>query len=142
MSNKALTIPDGVAFNNETLTTYDEGSFEGTPTGFTGATTPATSTIYYTRVGKNVTLRIMAVSGTSATTAFTLTGLPASLIPARDQDTLLPVYRDNSSLASPGFCRVTSAGVIELGTVLFGAWTAAGTKAIGGAGFVMTYSLN
>jgi hypothetical protein len=142
MTTKPLTVPNGVGLGNETLSTYDEGSFVGTPTGFSGATTPATITVYYTLIGKQVTLRIAALSGTSNATSFTITGLPTALIPARDQDTVLPVYRDNGTLASPGFCRVTAAGLIELGTVLFGAWTNSGTKAIGGAGFVITYTLN
>lgn len=60
--------------------TYETGTFTGTLTGMTAGTT---GTITWTRNGNLVTLTaIAAITGTSNTTALTMTGLPANLQPA------------------------------------------------------------
>jgi hypothetical protein len=59
-----------------TLDDYEEGTFTFTGTGFT---TSPTGTAYYTKIGDQVTLRIPDITGTSNTTAMTITGLPVGL---------------------------------------------------------------
>ncbi len=58
---------------------YHEGTFTGT---LNGCTTSPTGTFSYIRVGKQVTLKIPEISGTSNTTAMSITGVPASIRPS------------------------------------------------------------
>ena len=62
--------------------TPDTGSFTMTYTGMTGS---VTGTAFWTRVGNLVLLMFPAGVGTSNTTAWTATGLPTGLRPARTQ---------------------------------------------------------
>lgn len=115
------------------------GTFTGTFSGFTVGTT---QTINWSRTGNIVVLSAFAISNTSNSTALQMTGLPASLIPARTVGFGYFGPTDNSVLLT-----VPGAIVIgNTGTVVFykdtsqAAWTAAGTKGV--SAFVMTYPLN
>lgn len=104
------------------------GNFTLTATGFT--TTP-TTTGYYTRTGKQVTIAMSGdISATSNATTFTLTGMPSTLYPARNTDGPMSNLRDNTGSFVVGSYRVTSAGVIELYLAGRGGFTASGTKAL------------
>jgi hypothetical protein len=95
----------------------------------TGMTTSPTGTVKYSVIGNTVTLDIPAISGTSNTTAFTLTGAPAAIAPAADKDILIRIT-DNGTIAL-GFVRVKTTGVLEFyATVSGGAFTNSGTKAV------------
>lgn len=59
---------------------YEENTFTGTLTGVSGT---VTGTFRYVRVGKQVTLSVPYLVGTSNTTACTITGMPAAIRPAR-----------------------------------------------------------
>lgn len=85
----------------------DSNSFTGTLTGFTTGTT---GTCRYDRVGKQVTLYLGAMSGTSNATTMTLTGLPAGITPTRNQ-VMNCLVTDNGS-TSLGRLTVASTGVI------------------------------
>lgn len=115
--------------------TPDTGTFTSTYTGMTAA---VTCTSVWNRIGKMVLLALCAASGTSNTTSFTMTGLPAAIQPATlaFQDVLIPGLADNGVPLSTtnliGIARVSSAS----GTILFlksnnsAGWTAAGSKGI------------
>jgi hypothetical protein len=62
--------------------TPDSGSFTGTLTGFTGS---VTGTCQWRRIGNLVFLLIPAMSGTSNTTAMTMTGVPVAIQPSTAQ---------------------------------------------------------
>ena len=108
---------------------YEEGSFTITCTGMT---TTVTGTAYYARVGKQVTLYIPALSGTSNTTAFTLTGLPIEIQVARLMYQACHVTVGGTGRA--GLAQMTTgggAGFITLYAGLAGeAWTASGLKGL------------
>lgn len=120
-------FPLGVVLGgNETLTSYDEGTFTVTGTGFTVA---PTGTARYVRLGKLVLLEIPDLTGTSNTTAFTLTGLPAGLVAA--QATYRPLLVADNGVQQVGFVVVDGSTTLTLypGAATF-VWTASGTKTI------------
>lgn len=82
--DSATTVDDGVT---EVNVAYPiSGSFTGTLTGMTGATT---GTVYYKIVSNIVTLwTLLDITGTSNTTALTMTGLPAAVQPGSARTTL------------------------------------------------------
>ena len=88
---------------------YDEGIFTAT---LTGCTTSPTGTVSYVRKGKMVTLSIPSISGTSNTTAASLTGVPASLTPANGQSGISLIFDNGVSLN--GNFSVTNVNVINL----------------------------
>lgn len=73
---------------------YEEGTFTAT---LTGVTTTVTGTARYVRVGKSVTLYIPALTGTSNSTACTITGIPASIALNRQQTFPGARISDNST---------------------------------------------
>ena len=116
--------------------TPDFGTFTGTPTGGTGFS-PATVTCRWARVGNLVTLIIPATTGTSNSTSFTMTGLPAAIQPNTSQTILLPVGIENNSGGSqPAQVTISASGTMTFlwttGTVSFSAtgFTASATKGI------------
>ncbi len=122
--------------------TYDEGTFTAT---LTGVTTTVTTTARYVRFGKSVTLYMNAISGTSNTTACTITGMDATIIPARDQAVPLPTVRDNGVFYA-GSAYILSAGVINLAFraaatgPMSDIFTNSGTKGVGDNSTI-TYTL-
>ena len=127
--------------------TYETGSFTGT---LTGCTTSPTATVNWSRNGNAVTLEIPALSATSNSVALTITGLPASLTPARAQTFAFPSLFDNSVNRIIGEVTVTGTtlafgvGVVSgtRYTTDTAGFTAAGTKGIGSyAASSITYNL-
>lgn len=96
----------------------------------TGCTTTPTGTARFVRQGKAVTAYLPAISGTSNTTAATLTGLPSELYPARDQ-TVVCLTRDATAGLKVATATVGTAGVITLFTdAAGGAFANTGTKGV------------
>lgn len=101
------------------------GTFTAT---LTGCTTAPTYTIKYTKIGNTVTFRLVGGlwTGTSNTTAKTLTGMPAALWPSETIH-LLSETADNGGAFVVSVLFITTAGVITFTTNPTGAaWTAAG----------------
>lgn len=98
----------------------------------TGLTTSPTGTAFYEVAGNNVVLSIPTITGTSNATTATLTGLPAHLIPTRQQNFMVRM-QDNGGAIVPAQAFIDSTtGVLNLTKDLNGnAFTAAGTKTIG-----------
>lgn len=140
MTNKPTIIPDGIAFSNETLSTYDEGSFTATySTSY--FTVQQTATYYYVLVGKMVTIYPANITGTSNATTAVGTGLPAHLIPTRDQNCTISSVVDNGTSVAGGIVRVKAgSGDMEWYKVFFAAFTASGTKTL--PPFTFSYLLN
>lgn len=117
---------------------YDEGSITFT---ITGCATSPTATGFYTRIGKQVTIRVPALSAISIATGLTFTGVPAGLNPGTQQDFPIPSASDNGSslgTADNIKVRVGTSGVL---TFLHGAgWASANSKGTS-ASFSFTYTL-
>lgn len=126
--------------------TFSEGSFTGTLTGMSGATT---GTVSYKVVanaagtGKICTLRIAStISGTSNTTDMTMTGLPAACTPTTAVTIPCQVVDNGTSLL--GLAQIVAAAT----TITFfidqpfssSGFTGSGSKGITG-GWTITYSL-
>jgi hypothetical protein len=73
------TVLNSTLWNGQT---YEEGTFTVTATGFSG--TAPSGTARYVRVGKQVTVEIPLLQGTSNATTFTLTGWPVALRPGAE----------------------------------------------------------
>ena len=100
----------------------------------TGCTAIITDTASWEKRGNTVTLFIPALSGTSNTTAATLTGLPSEIQPATEQFTVANVF--NNSVDVIGALRLFTSGTISLSAGVFStAFTAAGLKGIRGTSF-------
>jgi hypothetical protein len=108
-----------------------EGSFSGT---LTGLTTSFSQTIQYQRIGNFVRLWTLAdYTGTSNSTAMTLTGLPAALYPPTTVFVAGFLVHDNSANAAG------SAAVSGAGTITFlNTFTGSGTKGLK-AGWSLEY---
>ncbi len=79
------------------------GTFTMTGTGFTAN---PTGTAIWQRVGRMVFLVCPSLTGTSNSTAFTLTGLPAVITPS--QTVWLPVRVQSGGVDADGLAQVTS----------------------------------
>lgn len=115
---------------------FSTATFTGS---LTGCTTVPTGTVRYTKVGNIVALYLPAISGTSNTTAATITGAPAAIQPARAQ----PLQAIVTDIGVTAFAtlQVETSGVITLGVgASLGAFTNVGTKGIPAQ--TVTYSLD
>ena len=136
-----------IALGGNEAFTYDEGTFTCTLTGFT---TTVNGTCRYTRMGTSVSLFIPAMTGTSNATTMNLTGLPASISPARNKLVLGTQAQDNTSSFFPvaffydtGVANQFAVDVKATigGTYNFNGWTSSGTKGID-IGQDIHYNLN
>lgn len=135
----------GLFVNGVAVSVPISGSFTGTLTGMTAGTT---GTVNYSISGKIVTLWVAAtISGTSNSTAMTMTGLPAAV-------------QTSVNAVSPSATQVLNNGVSQLGvatplgssitfslmqasgvTIVSTAFNNTGVKGLSG-GFVITYPLS
>lgn len=132
-------------FNLQTAATYESGSFTGTFTGMTSATT---GTINWARTGNIVVLWLVNdISGTSNSTAMTITGLPSGLTPATTKNVVSTAI--NNTVANVlTLVQIGSNSVITFllasnaapQSFAAGNFTAAGTKGWNGNSSI-TYSL-
>lgn len=134
--------PSVAVYNNEGNNGKFAPSFSLTQSTFTatatGMTTSPTGTVKYSIIGNTVTLDIPAISGTSNSTAFTLTGAPAAIAPTADKDVLIGVT-DNGT-TQLGFVKIKTTGVLEFyANIGGGVFTSSGTKAV--RAFSVTYTL-
>lgn len=91
---------------------FSTGSFT---LGFTGfSADPPSNAARYAITGNHVALQLNFSTGTSNATTFTLTGLPASIRPARKQSLRIPSLVDNGTTLSTGHAVVNTDGTISL----------------------------
>jgi hypothetical protein len=112
---------------------YEEGTFTASLTGISGS---STATIFWNRSRKIVTFTLPNITGTSNTTACTITGFPTAIAPVTQQILQPGIYNivnnSSGSLVTTGqYARIETSGVI---TLLFGSsttgFTVSGTKGI------------
>lgn len=136
LRNGELKVPK-INFGGSDLSYYAEGSFTGT---LTGCTATVTGTVYYTRIGNQVTLDVPALTCTSNTTAKTITGMPSSLQPTSTKRGILSVQDNGGTYQTGQFAIVGGGTTITLtATPASGAWTAANTMSV--RDFSATYTL-
>jgi hypothetical protein len=119
---------------------YEEGTYTATLTGVSGS---VTGTARYVRIGKQVTLYIPTLTGTSNSTACTVTGAPASIRPARQQYFPINDMGDNNNLY-PGMGSMGTGGTIGFAfwqTITTYQTTFTSSNLKGPGAFVATYSL-
>ena len=111
------------------LTSYEEGTFTLTATGFSSA---VTGTARYVRIGKLVTVQVPLLSGTSNATTFTITGLPVALQNNTDCSWPVVVVNNGIDLTPPGSLGMSAASsTLDVYRDNQGAaWTASGTKTL------------
>jgi hypothetical protein len=107
--------------------TYTEGTFVLTAVGYT---TTVTVTARYAKIGKLVTLTFPTITGTSNSTNFSATGMPASLFPIISP--IMPVNGFDNAVLGVKTMLVTVTGTLLFQNVLGSnaSWTASGTKGI------------
>jgi hypothetical protein len=108
-NNNSLTLADG-SIDLRKITEQTVGSFTAT---LTGCTTSPVGSIRYIVQGKLVTLYIPVIVGTSNATSATLTGMPATLFPARTQ-TVTAATQDGVSGIQIAIAEIGTNGVITL----------------------------
>lgn len=114
------------SFSLSELTSESTGSDTFTLTGCTTSPTGVARTV---KQRSQVTVYLPTITGTSNTTAATLTGLPAAFIPARTQIVLARVT--NNGTTAVGLVQIDTGGVITLYADVGGAaFTASGTKGV------------
>ena len=139
VSGTGISFPSTQSASSDanTLDDYEEGSFTFTGTGFT---TSPTKTAYYTKIGDQVTVQIPDITGTSNTTAMTITGLPVALRSARAYIFIGLVY--NASVAYTGnFYGAHDNAVTVYWNAVSDAFTASGVKGIPN-NVSITYTIN
>jgi hypothetical protein len=154
----ARVVYDGTNYRLQTPTPQQvvtTGSF--TMTASSGLTTSPTCTVTWMKVFKQVTLSVIPTgfTGTSNSTVFQATGLPATLQPATATQRVPvgPVFIDNGLGPFDGYFVITaSSGTIGFGLIQVSGsnlianesgWTNSGTKSINTAlGVTVVYYLN
>lgn len=104
---------------------YTDGTFTATCTGMT---TTVTGTARYAQVGKQATVVLPMLSGTSNATTLSITGLPVGLRPAID--TRIPVSLTNNGANYVGVAIVNAAGTIDLYMSDYSGFVASGAKGL------------
>ena len=138
-SGSGITFPatQSASSDANTLDDYEEGSFTFTGTGFT---TSPTKTAYYTKIGDQVTVQLPDITGTSNTTAMTITGLPVALRSARAYVFFTLVY--NASVTYNGHIYGAHANAVSVyWDAGESAFTASGVKGITN-NVSITYTIN
>lgn len=132
---QGLKLDGTTSSDVNTLDYYKEGTFTATGTGFSG--TAPTGTATYVRVGKQVTIVLPTLYGTSNATTFTLTGVPSEIVPPSNVNSFPIRINDNGSALTWGCAFPKSDGIFDIRKDPNGsAFTASGTKGIGGGTFV------
>lgn len=132
IAGTSLTLNSGSA-----LSSYISSSFTGT---LTGCTTAPTGTVYYVKVGDQITLDVPTFTATSNATTKTVTGAPAAIFPASTKNATSSVS-DNGGANAFALINITTAAVITyFKDASANVWTAAGTALMNR--FCVTYTVN
>lgn len=115
-------------------------SFNATLTGMTAVTT---GSIFYRVINGYTAMLQGGLSGTSNSTAMTMTGLPAAVIPPT-LGVSVPCLLTDNGITKGGWATINTAGVITFGIGFDNnttGFTAGGTKGTSSAGFSVIYPL-
>lgn len=120
------TTRTNLGLGTAALTSYEEGTFTATGTGWSG--TAPSGTAKYIKIGNQVTLVLPYLTGTSNATTCTVTGLPAGLSTA----SVMRVFYTgtDNGVAIRGVMQVSGTTITLYPNEAFGNWTASGTKAL------------
>lgn len=123
--------------------TPDTGTFLATLTGMSAATT---GTVTWVKIGNVITLTAPAITGTSNSTAMTMTGVPAAILPTTMRQLVPMSVLDNGSNTSGAADIQISGGTIVFNRIVVatGIYSSTGFTATGTKGlslFSLTYCL-
>lgn len=160
--SNGVTLSDAAWFNDADSTTYVNFGDGTSYTGFltttkintftqstgsftvtlTGVTTTVTGTAYYSLSNNTVVLDIPALTGTSNSTACTITGLPSAIQPISTK-TFTAITEDNTSAQLSIMQLAGGGGTLTLWrqTTPVATFTSSGTKGLG-SGASISYTLN
>lgn len=124
-----ISVRTGTSFQPNGRVTSFTGSL-------TGCTTVPAGSIQATQQGKRITLIFPSITGTSNSTAATITGLPAALIPSTNRAVTAAFI--NNSLDAVGILTIATSGTMTLSNA-GGPFTGSGTKGI--QNVTITYDL-
>jgi len=136
-----INVSGGYYVNGTAILAGSSGTFTGT---LTGCTTSPTGTCAYAIAGNVCTLFVASITGTSNTTAMTITGLPSAAQPTRTQLLMPPLDACENGGAVVG---TISMSVAASGTITFllgNSTTGFGNTLVKGVatGFTVSYLLN
>ena len=137
-----INAAGGFYVNGVNVPAPASGTFTGT---LTGCTTSPTGACYYAISGNVCTLFVAAITGTSNTTAMTITGLPAACQPARTQLLMPPLDSCENGGAVVGTISMEVSAASGTITFLLGnSTTGFGNTLVKGVatGFTVAYLLN
>lgn len=115
--------------NGNVLDWYEENTF--TATASAGFTTTPTATWSFTRAGNTIILNLVAISGTSNATTFTVSGIPTQARPATQKAVMVRVQDNGGAYMSAIMLINTDGTATVYKDMNTGAFTASGTKGIG-----------
>ena len=119
-------LADTVLGEGQGSAVYNTGSFTVTGTGFSG--TAPSGTAQYIQIGKQVTVFLPAIQGTSNATTFTITGILPSIAAAYLSYSTIPTF--DNTFAINGMIQLSASGTTwtlfrdSLGNI----WTPSGAK--------------
>ena len=120
----------------------ETGIFAPTFTGFSAA--PSTPVIEWARYGQIVVLEFNFTTGTSDTTAFTITNLPSNITPKYPYYTMTgDMVNAGTALTEPSMVKIGEDNILTFyaGVTVGDAWTGSSTKGFGTAGNSIIYHL-
>ncbi len=114
----------------------ESGSFVVTASGFTAG---LTGTAFYYKLGSLVILLLPTLQSTSNSTVFTISGLPAALLPTRVTEHTIGAEDNTMSIIGILVMQAGSGTMAVYANALGGSWTASGQK--GSAPSFIVYAL-
>ena len=120
----------------------ETGIFAPTFTGFSAD--PSTPVVEWSRYGQIVVLEFNFTTGTSDTTAFTISNLPSEITPKYEHYTLVGDMVDSgTALTEPSIVKIGTDNILTFyaGVTVGDTWTGSSTKGFGTAGNSIIYHL-
>jgi hypothetical protein len=132
-----VTYPTYINFRTSAAE-YASGKTGTYTATLTGCTTTPTGTVSWTKQGKRVLLNVPIITGASASTAATLTGMPAELRPSGTRNMWSMTVDNGVEKFSP--LSIGTNGVMTMATGFSGTFTGSGTKGVS-SGWTLTYDI-
>ena len=119
----------------------ETGNFDPVFTGFSAD--PATPNIWWHRFGQMVFMEFLFTTGTSDTTAFTITNLPIIITPRDSQiRPMIGLHDNTANIVDRGSVKMGSDNIITFYSDNHeGTWTGSGAKGFGTSGHSIIYCL-
>ncbi len=111
--NYVTGVTSSIQTQLNALPAASSGSFTGTLTGMTGATT---LTVNWVKIGSIVTMYgPSGVAGTSNAATMTMTGIPAGLFPAHQKEVYINSLENNGAVPTAGSVEIDTSAAFRFG---------------------------